>query len=83
MNQVIAVRQSGLVDKQPLSKWRYRVRSPASVFCFKAQKGPMVRGGAAECRNKTVREPLWGVFFFFGGGVFFFLFFSQKHSVNN
>ena len=77
------MRQSGLVDKQPLSKWRYRVRSPASVFCFKAQKGPMVRGGAAECRNKTVREPLWGVFFFLGGGVFFFLFFSQKHSVNN
>ena len=51
---------------------RYRVRSPASVFCFKAQKGPMVRGGAAECRKKTVREPLWGVFFFLGGGSFFF-----------
>ena len=32
-------------------------------------------GGAAECRKKTVREPLWGVFFFF--------FFFQKHSVNN
>ena len=72
------MRQSGLVDKQPLSKWRYRVRSPASVFCFKAQKGPMVRGGAAECRNKTVREPLWGVFFFFGGGGLFFSFFFSK-----
>ena len=35
-------------------------------------------GGAAECRKKTIREPLWGVFFLGGGGVFFFFFLFSK-----
>ena len=41
-----------------------------------------MRGGAAECRKKTVREPLSGVFFFFWGGAsFFFFFFFFKSTV--
>ena len=40
-----------------------------------------MRGGAAECRKKTVREPLWGVFFFLGGGGSFFFFFLFKSTV--
>ena len=52
------MRQSGLVDKPTLSKWKVSGSIPASVFCFKAQKAYGEGGGAAECRKKTVREPL-------------------------
>ena len=51
-------------------------------FVLKPTRAYGEGGGAAECRKKTVREPLWGFFFFLGGGVFFFFFF-QKHSVKN
>ena len=40
-----------------------------------------MRGGAAECRKKTVREPLWGSFFFLGGGGVLFFSFSFKSTV--